>query len=61
MLEALEKSGADFKFSSYLDMKHDCWTTAYGNAEVYLWMLGCRRVIQGDDVVLPGRNKVVFA
>ena len=59
MLEALEKSGADFKFSRYLDMKHDCWTTAYGNAEVYHWMVDRRRTIRGEDVVLQGSNKIV--
>jgi hypothetical protein len=56
MVEALEKAGAVVKFTRYPNLLHDCWSAAY---EVYRWMFGCRRTAKGDDIVVPGANKLV--
>ncbi|EHY55940.1 hypothetical protein HRR83_006679 [Exophiala dermatitidis] len=60
MVTALQKAGApDVNFTRYPDLKHDSWTAAYNNPEVYRWMLGHRRQVKGDEEVVPVENKVV--
>jgi hypothetical protein len=59
MVRALEKAGApEVRFTRYPDLMHDSWTAAYGNAEVYKWMLGHKRRVEGDEKVVPEENKV---
>jgi predicted esterase len=59
MVEALERAGADVKFTRYPDLLHDSWSAAYSNLEVYQWMLGCHRTVKGDDVVVSEANKSI--
>lgn len=62
MVDALEKVGAEeVEFTRYPDLMHDSWTAAYGNPEVYRWMLRCRRTVTGDEVAVPEEDKVVLA
>ncbi|KAL2430551.1 hypothetical protein ABEF95_010724 [Exophiala dermatitidis] len=61
MVTALEKAGApDVRFTRYPDLKHDSWTAAYNNPEVYRWMLRHRRQVRGDEEVVPAENRVVL-
>ena len=60
MVTALQRAGADVKFTRYPDLMHDSWTTAYGDLEVYRWMLQCRRRGIGDEVAVPHTNKAVI-
>ena len=60
MATALEKAGADVKFTRYSDLQHDSWTAAYGNLEVYRWMYDCKRMVEGDEVVVPDDNNVTL-
>ncbi|MBP7950022.1 MAG: prolyl oligopeptidase family serine peptidase [Verrucomicrobiales bacterium] len=39
MIAALKKSGGKPKFTVYPDLAHDCWTTAYNDAETWRWLL----------------------
>ena len=40
MVEAVKKTGnQDVKFTRYPGVGHDCWSQAYGNAELYEWFL----------------------
>jgi predicted esterase len=59
MVEALEKAGADVKFTRYPDLSHDSWSAAYSNLEVYRWMSGCKRTIKGGDIFVPETNKSI--
>jgi len=59
MVEVLEKMGAVVKFTRYPDLRHDSWTAAYGNVEVYRWMLDCKRRVKGDEIAVPKANKIV--
>ncbi|GAB7339812.1 hypothetical protein MBLNU457_6357t1 [Dothideomycetes sp. NU457] len=62
MVSSLRNKGArEVRFTKYEELKHDCWTEAYGNMEVYEWMLRCRRRTKGEEVVVPEANKVVVA
>lgn len=61
MVEALEACGADVKFTRYPNLMHDSWTAAYGNPEVYRWMLDCSRAVKGDEIAVPENNKTVVA
>ena len=59
MVEALEKVGAEVKFTRYPKMLHDSWSATYDNLEIYQWMFDCTRTVKGDDVVVPATNKSV--
>jgi len=48
-------------FTRYPDAAHDSWTAAYGNVEVWMWMLGHRMKGAGEGVVVPEANKVNVA
>ncbi|CAO1601222.1 hypothetical protein XANCAGTX0491_004889 [Xanthoria calcicola] len=66
MVEALsgEVDAREVRFSRYPEAAHDSWTRAYGDVEVWRWMLGHRRVDGGKEVgevegvVVPEGNKV---
>ncbi|KIV78804.1 hypothetical protein PV11_06414 [Exophiala sideris] len=62
MVRALEHAGApEIKFMRYPDLKHDSWTEAYNNTEVYRWMLEHKRTVKGDEEAVPAENKVVLS
>ena len=60
MVQALEKAGANVKFTRYPNLTHDSWSAAYSDLEVYQWMFGCKRAARGDDIVVPEANKSVI-
>jgi predicted peptidase len=39
MHEALQKAGANARYTEYPDVGHNCWDNAYGTDELYTWML----------------------
>ncbi len=43
MVTALQKHGANVRFTVYPDLGHDSWSRAYATAELYEWMLRQRR------------------
>lgn len=60
MVNALRKHGAGeemVRFTRYPDLKHDSWSAAYGNIEVFEWMLRHTRSTKGDELVVPEANK----
>jgi hypothetical protein len=61
MVEALEKAGADVKFTRYANLLHDSWSVAYNSVEVYQWMIRRNRTTKGDDIVVPEANKSYVA
>lgn len=62
MVRALEHAKApNIKFTRYPDLMHDSWTAAYGNIEVYKWMLQHKRHVKGDEKVVPEDNKVILS
>lgn len=62
MVRALEHAGApEVMFMRYPDLKHDSWTEAYNNPEVYRWMLEHKRTVKGDEESVPEENKVVLS
>jgi predicted peptidase len=52
-VEALEKLGAEVRFTAYPDAKHDSWTATYSNPKVYRWMLKHRRTPTGVTTTAP--------
>lgn len=66
MVEAFlrEADAREVRFSRYAEAAHDSWTRAYGDVEVWRWMLGRRRgdggkeVGEVEGVVVPEGNKV---
>lgn len=65
MVEALTDANAEeVRFSRYPEAAHDSWTKAYGDIEVWRWMLSRKREHGGkeigevDGVVVPAENKV---
>lgn len=59
MAKALERAGADVKFTRYPDLMHDCWSAAYSNLEAYQWILARRRMVRRNDVVVPEAERCV--
>ena len=43
MAEALRRAGADVRYTEYPDAGHDCWDRAYGEPELWKWLLEQRR------------------
>jgi len=43
MVEALEKLGANVRFTVYPDATHDSWTKTYNNPELYDWFMKYKR------------------
>ncbi len=43
MVGALEDAGATVKYTEYPGVGHDCWTRAYGTAEMWTWMFEQRK------------------
>jgi predicted peptidase len=39
MVDAIKKAGGDVQFTIYPELGHNCWDTAYANAELYKWLL----------------------
>ena len=39
MVEAVKRAGGDAKLTVYPEAKHNSWTEAYSNEELYKWML----------------------
>lgn len=61
MVEVLRNDSASsdlIKFTRYPDLKHDSWTDAYNNPDIYRWMLAQRRMKCGDEVVVTEENLV---
>lgn len=48
-------------FTRYPDLMHDSWTAAYGNSDVFRWMLETKRTAKGDEKVVPDENKSIVA
>lgn len=65
MVKALQEAGAaDVRFSRYEEAAHDSWTRAYGDVEVWRWVLAQKREGAGggsggdDGVVVPEEDIV---
>lgn len=43
MVEALKKAGSNVKFTIYPEARHDSWTQAYNDPELYKWLLQQKR------------------
>jgi predicted peptidase len=43
LVAALKKAGGDVKFTVYPEAKHDSWTQAYNDPDLYKWMLAQQR------------------
>jgi predicted peptidase len=43
MIEALKAAGGKPKYSEYPGVGHNCWDRAYGNKELYVWLLEHKR------------------
>ncbi len=43
MVEAMKKFGGKVKFTVYPDARHDSWTQAYNDPELYKWLLEQKR------------------
>jgi predicted peptidase len=43
MVAAIQKLGADVRFTHYPGVGHDCWTQSYDNPELYTWFLSHHR------------------
>ncbi len=43
MVDALRACGGEARLTIYPDLGHDCWTRAYGEPELYEWMMARRR------------------
>ncbi|MGH8305848.1 MAG: prolyl oligopeptidase family serine peptidase [Steroidobacteraceae bacterium] len=43
MADAVRACGGDIRFTVYPDTGHDAWTAAYGNPELFTWLLMHRR------------------
>jgi predicted peptidase len=52
MVEAVRSSGGNVRLTIYPDLAHDCWTTTYGNPELYRWFLS----YQKGDGSEPGQG-----
>ena len=65
MVNALEKVKSPEDpaviFTRYPDLMHDSWTAAYGNSDVFRWMLETKRTAKGDEKVVPDGNKSIVA
>jgi predicted peptidase len=56
MVDALKKLGADVQFTHYPGVGHDCWSLAYGNPELYTWMLSHHRGETPRPATQPAAN-----
>lgn len=61
MVTALEKAGADVKFSRYPDLAHDSWTETYNNMDLWTWMLATKSEAQVESEILPEGDKATVA
>ena len=43
MVDALKASGSDVKFTVYPETGHDSWIEAYGNSDLFKWLLNHKR------------------
>lgn len=43
MVDAVNAAGGNAKLTIYPDAKHDSWTEAYKNEELYKWFLSCKK------------------
>mgnify|MGYP006197422011 CR=1 FL=1 len=43
MYEELRQRGADVRYTEFPDVGHNAWDPAYGDAELWIWLLGQRR------------------
>ena len=48
MVEALRRAGGAPRFTVYPELAHDSWTRAYGDPELYTWLLAQRRAVRQD-------------
>lgn len=53
MVKKISDLGGNARFTKYDEMGHDCWSRAYGEGEVFTWMLGLRRA----GAAAPATNK----
>ena len=62
MVKALKDAGAaDVRFSRYEEAAHDSWTRAYGDVEVWRWVLVQKREGAGGEdggIVVPEEDIV---
>jgi predicted peptidase len=45
MVEAMKKHGGNVKFTVYPEARHDSWTEAYNDPELYRWLLQQKRSV----------------
>jgi pimeloyl-ACP methyl ester carboxylesterase len=43
MAAALQKAGANARYTEYPNVPHNCWDDAYGTDELHAWMLAQAR------------------
>lgn len=61
MVDALNRAGApEVNFTKYPNVMHDSWTAAYGDIEIYQWMLNHKRSAKGDEKIVPEANKITL-
>ena len=48
MVEALRRAGGEVRYSEYEGVGHDSWTQAYGEPELYRWLLERRKPARGE-------------
>ncbi|KAK0654657.1 Bifunctional acetylxylan esterase/xylanase XynS20E [Lasiodiplodia hormozganensis] len=61
MVTALEKAGADVKFSRYPDLAHDSWTETYNNMDLWTWMLAIKSEAHVESEILPEGDKATVS
>ena len=47
MIAALHSCGSDARLTVYPNARHDAWTETYANPDVYAWLLGHTRRLEG--------------
>ena len=52
MVERLKELDANVRFTVYPDLMHEDWSAAYGNIEVYRWMIKCTRNVRENVCAL---------
>ena len=48
LVRALERTGANIKFTVYPEAEHDSWTETYENPEFWAWLLAQKRPVDSD-------------
>ncbi len=53
MVDAINKIGGNAKYTEYGALGHNCWDRAYGEGELFDWMLSMRKRADGRISVTP--------